>query len=322
MKFDFSNLKIFSAIGARASFGLILNNLAKTDEDLIVVTADVSTSAGLDRFKKNYKKRLIDVGIAEQNLIGIATGLSSVGYKSITTTFSPFQTLRCLEQIKVNLSYMKEKVIMVGLASGLCLGNLGFTHCSIDDIGALRSLPNITIISPADCYELYKTIIASLKHKNSVYIRLTGDKNLPIIYKKDYQFSIGEPIEIKKGKDVCLFSNGAILNEAIKCSEFLSKKGISVNVVNVHTIKPLNQKKILKFIKKKKLILTLEEHNIIGGLGSAIAEIMSDGGYKTKLIRLGVNDNYVNSGSYEYLKNKYKLTEKHVSRVILDKIKN
>lgn len=322
MKFDISNLKILSAIGARASFGLILNDLAKTDKDLIVVTADVSTSAGLERFKTNYADRIIDVGIAEQNLIGVATGLSSVGYKSITTTFSPFQTLRCLEQIKVNLSYMSEKVIMVGLASGLCLGNLGFTHCSIDDIGALRSLPNITIISPADCYELYKSIKASLQHKNSVYIRLTGEKNLPIVYKKDYQFSIGEPIEIKKGKDVCLFSNGAILYEAIKCSESLSKKGVSVNVINVHTIKPLNKKKILKFINNKKLILTLEEHNIIGGLGSVISEIMSEEGCKTKLIRMGINDKYVNSGSYQYLINKYKLKEKYISKIILEKIKN
>ena len=142
----------------RATFGLAAFDLAKKIDDLIIVTADVSTSAGLDRFKKTYPEKYIDVGIAEQNMIGIATGLSSEGYNVITTTFSPFQTLRCCEQIKVNLGYMKHKVCLVGLASGLVLGTLG-SYCSTEDVGVLRSIPNITIISPADGLETIKAML-------------------------------------------------------------------------------------------------------------------------------------------------------------------
>ena len=158
MKLDKNKIKIFSQIGMRATFGMACLELVKEYPNLIVCTADVSTSAGLDRFRKNFKDNYVDVGIAEQNLIGVATGLSEVGYNVITTTFSPFQILRCCEQIKNNLGYMKSKITMVGLASGLVLGTLGFTHASIEDVGAIRSIPNINIISPADSLETVKSI--------------------------------------------------------------------------------------------------------------------------------------------------------------------
>ena len=158
-----NNFKIWSKIGMRASFGIIAQEIGSTEKELIILTADVSTSAGLDKFKKKFPEKYLDVGIAEQNLIGIASGLASEGFNIITTTFAPFQTMRCCEQIKVNLGYMKQKICMVGLASGLVLGNLGYTHCCIEDIGVLRSIPNISIISPADSGELAKALIASLK---------------------------------------------------------------------------------------------------------------------------------------------------------------
>ena len=141
------NIKLWSNLGTRATLGLSILDIIKENENLIVVTCDVSTSAGLDRFRKSYPSNYVDVGIAEQNMIGVATGLASEKFDVITTTFSPFQTLRCCEQIKVNLGYMKEKITMVGLASGLVLGNLGYTHCSIEDVGVLRSIPNLKIVS-------------------------------------------------------------------------------------------------------------------------------------------------------------------------------
>ena len=152
------NIKMWSTIGARATFGLAALDLAKEIDNLIVLTCDVSTSAGLDRFRKTYPNKYIDLGIAEQNMIGIATGLANEGFPVITTTFAPFQTMRCCEQIKVNLGYMKKNVTMVGLASGLVLGTLGYTHCCIEDIGVLRSIPNLSIISPADSLETAKSI--------------------------------------------------------------------------------------------------------------------------------------------------------------------
>jgi len=182
MKITERDIKIWSSIGSRATFGIAALELAKVHKDLIVITSDVSTSAGLDRFRKTLPNQYIDVGIAEQNMMGIAAGLASEDFKVITTTFTPFQTARCCEQIKINLGYMENKVCMVGLASGLALGTLGYSHCSIEDIGMLRSIPNINIISPADGLETVKSIQAALTSQNSCYIRLTGVANNKIIY--------------------------------------------------------------------------------------------------------------------------------------------
>ena len=185
-------IKIWSTIGPRATFGMAALEFSKRYEDLMIVTSDVSTSAGLDRFRKTNPEKYLDVGIAEQNMIGIAAGLSSEGFKVITTTFSPFQTARCCEQIKVNLGYMNHKVIMVGLASGLSLGMLGYTHCCIEDIGVLRSIPGITIISPADSISTIKATLSSINYDQSVYIRLTGPVPNPPVYAENFEFIIGK----------------------------------------------------------------------------------------------------------------------------------
>ena len=231
-----NNIKIWSSLGMRATFGLIAIELAKKYPDLIITTSDVSTSAGLDRFKNKFPDQYIDVGIAEQNLIGVSTGLSSEGFKVISTTFAPFQTLRCCEQIKVNLGYMKHKICMVGLASGLVLGNLGFTHCSIEDIGVLRSIPNLTIISPSDCLETAKAVEASIKHHESVYIRLTGGANNPIVNFEDYKFMDSLPVfgGIYDNSNFCseniearLFNIGVWLSEEVPLILFACSKSFS-----------------------------------------------------------------------------------------------
>ena len=302
MEINEKNIKLLSSIGPRASFGLSAIDLLKKHEDLMILTCDVSTSAGLDRFRKQFPKNYIDLGIAEQNLIGVATGLASEKFKVVTTTFAPFQVIRCCEQIKVNLGYMKEKITMVGLASGLVLGNLGFTHCCIEDIGILRSIPNIKILSPSDSLETIKAIEASVEDENSCYIRLTGGTNNPIINTKDYKFEIGKSILMKEGKDLLIVAAGAILSECLKVSEILNKENISSTVINMHTIKPIDEKMIRDHINQKKLVVTVEEHNIIGGLGSAVSEVMSKLNNSPPLLFLGVNDNYSKSGSYKFLK--------------------
>ena len=157
------NIKIWSTIGERATVGIAALELARTIDNLMVLTCDVSTSAGLDRYRKTYPEKYLDLGIAEQNMIGVAAGLASENFNVITTTFAPFQTMRCCEQIKVNLGYMRQKICMVGIASGLALGTLGYTHCCIEDIGTLRSIPGITIISPADSLETVKALEAAVK---------------------------------------------------------------------------------------------------------------------------------------------------------------
>ena len=302
MEINEKNIKLWSSIGPRATFGLSMLDLIKKYNDLMILTCDVSTSAGLDRFRKQYPDNYLDLGIAEQNLIGVAAGLASENFKVITTTFAPFQAIRCCEQIKVNLGYMKEKITMVGLASGLVLGNLGFTHCCIEDVGILRSIPNLKIISPSDSLETIKAIEASLNDQSSCYIRLTGGSNNPIINKKDYDFKIGKSILLTEGKDILIISAGSILNECIEVAETLKNENLSTTIINMHTIKPIDEEAIIKHAKNKKLIVTIEEHNIIGGLGSAVAETISKDNKISKLLRLGIQDSYSKSGSYNYLK--------------------
>ena len=194
MNINDRNIKIWSTIGSRATLGIAALELAKEIENLIILTCDVSTSAGLDRFRKIYPDKYLDLGIAEQNMIGVAAGLASENFNVITTTFAPFQTIRCCEQIKVNIGYMRQKICMVGIASGLALGTLGYTHCCIEDVGILRTIPGIAIISPADSLETVKALEAAIKFDSPTYIRLTGSSNNPIVYKEDYKFEIGKSI--------------------------------------------------------------------------------------------------------------------------------
>jgi len=260
MKIDDKIIDLWSKIGSRAAFGLSLIDLKKEFDNLQVVTADVSTSAGLDRYKRMFPEKYIDVGISEQNMIGVATGLSEMGFNVITTTFSPFQTLRCNEQIKNNLGYMKSKVTMVGLASGLILGTLGFTHASIEDVGAIRSIPNLNIISPSDSLETVKAVYASLKQEKSTYIRLTGGQPNPKVYDDDYNFQIGKAIKIINGEEIAILACGARVSDCIDVSKlFYKDHEKKISVYNFHTIKPIDEEEIKLIARKYKYILTVEE---------------------------------------------------------------
>ena len=320
MIIDEKKIKMWSTIGPRATLGMALLEISQKMKDLIVLSGDVSTSAGLDRFRKLNPIQYVELGISEQNMIGVATGLSSENFNVVTTTFAPFQTIRCCEQIKINLGYMKHKVTLVGLASGLALGNLGYTHCCIEDIGILRSIPNLVIMSPADSLETVKCLQESLKSDKSVYIRLTGVSNNPIIYNKDYELKIGKSLKLLDGKDLTIFSNGRMVYNSLKAAEKLKKEGIFASVINMHTIKPIDTDAI-KIASKNKLIVTVEEHNIIGGLGSAIAENLSEENTSSKLIRIGIKDNYTSGGSYEYLQKKHGLDPDNIVENILKNFK-
>ena len=315
---DEKKIKLFSTIGPRATFGLAMLDVVKLYKNIILLTSDVSTSAGLDRFRNQYKENYIDVGISEQNLINVATGLSKIDFNVITTTFAPFQTMRCLEQIKVNQGYMKNKIVMVGLASGLVLGPLGYTHCCIEDIGVLRSIPNITIISPADTLELVKSLEASILYNEPVYIRLTGGQNSGIIYDKDYNFKIGTPVTLQEGKEGIILSNGSITYNCLQAVKKLKDSyNMNFSLVNVHTIKPLNEKYVLEACKNKKYIITVEEHSLIGGLKSAVSEVLVKSKTDFKNFKsLGINDKYEYSGTYNYMLDKHGLSVEKIVNFI------
>jgi len=321
MKLDKSKIKLFSTIGSRATFGLVCLDLAKEIENLMILTSDVSTSAGLDRFKLKFPEKYLDVGIAEQNLIGVATGLSSGGHNVFTTTFAPFQTMRCFEQIKVNLGYMKKKVTMVGIASGVVLGTLGFTHCCIEDLSLMRSVPGMTVISPADCGEVAKCVFASANYKGPIYIRLTGAANNPIVYNEDYDFEIGKAIKLRDGDDVTIFATGSMVFHSLGAAKILEEHKIKAGVFNIHTIKPLYNEIINKNSENKKLIVTVEEHSAIGGLSSAIAESNSRLPNKAKQLSISLPDKYFQGGEYFDLLNKFDLNSKGIAGKVLNSLK-
>ena len=320
MDINEKNIKIWSTIGSRATLGIAALKLAKEIDNLMVLTCDVSTSAGLDRFRKTYPEKYLDLGIAEQNMIGVAAGLASENFNVITTTFAPFQTMRCCEQIKVNIGYMKQKICMVGIASGLSLGTLGYTHCCIEDVGILRSIPGITIISPADSLETVKALQAAVKSKNPSYLRLTGSSNNPIVYKEDYEFKIGKSITLKKGKDITIFCAGSMVYQSLEAAKILETKNVSSKVVNMHTIKPID-KLAIDEARDCALIVSVEEHNVIGGLGSAIAEYKSGLKKFPRQLFLGVMDTYTKGGNYKFLQEKHRLTSDKIAEDILSNIK-
>ena len=320
MDINEKNIKIWSTIGSRATLGIAALELAKEIDNLMVLTCDVSTSAGLDRFRKTYPEKYLDLGIAEQNMIGVAAGLASENFNVITTTFAPFQTMRCCEQIKVNIGYMKQKICMVGIASGLSLGTLGYTHCCIEDVGILRSIPGITIISPADSLETVKALQAAVKSKNPSYLRLTGSSNNPIVYKEDYEFKIGKSITLKEGKDITIFCAGSMVHQSLEAAKILETKNVSSKVVNMHTLKPID-KLAIDEARDCALIVSVEEHNVIGGLGSAIAEYKSGLEKFPRQLFLGVMDTYTKGGNYKFLQEKHRLTSDKIAEDILSNIK-
>ena len=320
MDINEKNIKIWSTIGSRATLGIAALDLAKEIDNLMILTCDVSTSAGLDRFRKTYPEKYLDLGIAEQNMIGVAAGLASENFNVITTTFAPFQTMRCCEQIKVNIGYMKQKICMVGIASGLALGTFGYTHCCIEDVGILRSIPGMTIISPADSLETVKALRAAVKSENPSYLRLTGTSNNPIVYNQDYGFKIGKSITLKEGKDITIFCAGSMVYQSLEAAKILETRNVSSKVVNMHTIKPID-KLAIEDSCNSELIVSVEEHNVIGGLGSAIAEHKSSLKKSPKQLFLGIKDTYSKGGNYKFLQEKHRLTPDKIAEDILLHIK-
>jgi len=321
MQITSNDIKMWSTVGARPTYGLAIMELAKEREDLIVLTPDMSSSAGLKRFVKTYPDKFLDVGIAEQNMIGIAAGLSDNGYNVFTVTFAPFQTMRCLEQIRVDLAYANIKVTMTGLASGVIHGSLGNTHCCFEDIGVLRSIPNLIIISPADGVGIVKAVFAAAECDKPVYIRVTGGANNPIVYDNDIVFKIGEAIELEAGNDLTIFASGTMVYYSLQAAKILRQNGITANVWDMHTIKPIDKAAIQSAVQKDKLIVTIEEHSIFGGLSSAVAEYLSSFKNNPSQLAIGINDFFPKPGDYQFMLRQCGLTPEQIAEKILFTLK-
>lgn len=284
-----------------------------------VLSSDMSVVAGLDRFKKEYPDNFYNVGIAEQNLLGVAAGLDSEGFKTIAVAQACFISMRSFEQVRQYLGYMGGKVMCVGINSGFSLTFFGNTHYAIEDMALMRSIPNMTVLSPADAGEAVKLFDAALKVDGPVYLRLSGSLNTPIVYKEDYELKIGQAITLKEGEDIAIFATGLMVSNALKASELLLEKGITATVVDVHTIKPIDKDTILKNCGKK-LLVSVEEHNVVGGLGTAIADVLSEQRNSAPLLKLGVQDHFMPVGDYGYLVEQAGLTPEQIAASIENKL--
>jgi len=311
-----SNARQWSRLGSRGVLGQAILALAETKQNLMVLSADLGNSSGLDRFKNAYPDKFLNVGIAEQNMIGVAAGLAKEGFVVFATSFAPFISMRCCEQIRMSLGYMTLNVKAVAIGSGLAMAYLGNSHYGIEDASIMRSIPNLTVVSPADCAEIIKTVFAAAEYEGPMYIRLTGAGNNPIVYKEDYNFKIGKAITLREGSDITIIANGTMVYESLEAAKLLELQGLSATVVNMHTIKPLDTSVIDKAVASSKLLVTVEEHSVVGGLGGAIAE------YKTALrnappqLIIGLPDKFGKAGDYKYLLEKYGLTGEHIAQKI------
>lgn len=317
-----SNIKLWSRLGSCGAFGFAANELAQTNDKVLMVTSDLCFYSGLDRFKSQYPNKLFNVGIAEQNMVGVASGLANEGFIPFATTYATFASARCADQVRVNMGYMNLNVKLVGLTAGLSVGILGPTHISIEDIAIMRSIPNVIILSPADCAETIKATIAASKIDAPVYLRLSGPMNNPIVYTDDYDFEIGKAITLLEGKDISIISTGTMVYNSLKAAKILKEKySICASVINMHTIKPLDKNEV-DMACKSNLIVTVEEHSKIGGLGSAVSEYLSEKTNKPPQLILGLSDEYKHAGSYDYLIQQYGLTPEKIAENILQKYKN
>ncbi|MGL4849567.1 MAG: transketolase family protein [Clostridium sp.] len=298
----------------RESYGHTLKKLGKENKDIIVLEADLSKATKSEIFKKEFPDRFINVGIAEQNMIGMAAGLSKMGKIPFATTFAVFAAGRAFEIIRNSVCYPNMNVKIAATHAGITVGPDGGSHQAIEDIAIMSSLPNMTVLSPADDIEACKCIEEAAKIKGPVYIRL-GRIPLDDIYNEDYEFKIGKGSEIIKGNDITIISTGIMTHKAIEAAKELKKEGIQARVINIATIKPIDKEIIIKAAKETKGIITVEEHSIIGGLGDRVGSVVNEN-YPTIVKKIGVKDKFGESGNPDELLEKYGLTVENIIKEI------
>lgn len=305
----------------RDAYGETLVELGRSNENVVVLDADLSPSTKTSVFAKEFPDRFFDVGIAEANMISVAAGLASAGKIAFASTFSVFGVEKGLNQFKQSVAYPRLNVKLVTTHSGISVGEDGSSHFCIEDIAVMRSLPNVTVILPADAIETKVATKAIAEYDGPVFMRLSRPKT-PLIYEdgyrldgKDLDFEIGKSVTLREGKDVTIVATGLMVAEALRAASDLAKEGIDAGVINIHTIKPLDRDAILKAALSTGALVTVEEHNIIGGLGGAVAEELVEEA-PVPMIRVGVKDTYGESGPWKELFAKYGLTAPNIANSV------
>ena len=298
-------------IATRESYGNTLKELGAEYPNLVVLDADLAGATKTATFGKAYPERFFDCGIAEGNMIGVAAGLATMGFIPFASSFAMFATGRAYEQIRNSVGYPKLNVKIAASHAGITVGEDGASHQCNEDIALMRTIPGMVVLNPSDDVEAKAAVRAAIEHKGPVYIRL-GRSAVPVINDRpDYKFELGKGILLKEGTDVTIVATGVVVDSAIKAAKMLEEDGISAEVINIHTIKPLDKELIAKSAKKTGKVVTVEEHSVIGGLGSAVTEALAEC-CPTVVKRLGMQDVYGESGPAAELLAKYKLDGKGV----------
>ena len=320
MDFNRIQLRTWSMLGKRGTFGSAYSELAPNEDKCMVLSADFVRSSGLERFSKAYPEKCLNVGIAEQNLIGIASGLASEGYNVFATSFAAFICTRSYEQVKIHCGYMKHNIKVIGLAAGFGVQQQGNTHYGLDDICLMRAIPGMTILSPADSAEVVKMTEALMHYEGPAYLRLCGEAGDPMVYKEDYDFEIGKAITLREGADVTIVATGTMVYQSLEAAKLLAEKGIECKVINMHTIRPLDAEVLDKYCHDCKLVVTAEEGFVTGGLGAAVAEeLLQSGKRVVPMLQIGLRE-FPHAGSYKYMLAQTGLDAESIAKRIEEKL--
>lgn len=304
----------------RKTFGEAVIEAAATNQNIVVLSADSSSGSGLGDFKKKFPERHFEFGIMEQGVTGFASGLATTGKIPVFAAIAPFVTARNFEMFRNDLGYMNQNVKIVGRSAGLTYDQLGSTHHSIDDIAIIRTIPGVTVINPGDPVTIRKAVHAMIRHVGPCYMKI-GSPPMPVLYDEDVDFTMGKGIVIKDGHDVTLIGTGTVLSKTVAASKLLEEEGVSVLLIDIHTVKPLDRNLILSAARKTGKIVTVEEHFTAGGLGSAIAELTSQE-FPVKMKMIGIGDFYASNGPYEELLGKYGLQPDQIKETVIKFLSN
>lgn len=315
MRITKASVRSWARLGQRATFfAMAMPEIAKGNNDLKVLTADLAQLSNLERFAKTYPDKFLNVGIAEQNMIGIASGLAVEGYCVFATTYASFLAVRSLEHVRQHLSNLNLNVKLVGTAAGMVAARSGIAHWATEDMAFMRALPNMTVMSAADCVEAYCMAHYAASVDGPIYIRLNGTPDCPVVYDETYVFQPNKIQVLCQGSDVALLGTGLMVHEALEAAKELEQAGISCTVADVHTLKPLDVETLTQVFSSHKLIVTVEEHNIIGGLGSAVAEYKATLEGAPRQLMIGVPDAFTGkTGSQRFIWEQFGMTSPQIA---------
>jgi len=299
----------------RKTFGEALVEVGEKDQRVIAISADSSSGSGLGPFRDRFPERHLEFGIMEQGIIGFASGLATTGKIPFVAAIAPFVTARPFEMFRNDLGYMNQNVKVVGRCAGLTYSDLGPTHQSLDDVAIIRTIPGVTVISPGDPVEIKKAVHAAAGHVGPVYIKI-GSPKMPILMDEGYEFQIGKGVLMEEGDDITLIGTGTVLARAWEAAQLLKKRGMHPRLINIHTIKPLDRDLIVRAARETGRIVTVEEHYRVGGLGSAVSELLAQV-HPVPMRFIGVDDQYASNGPYEELLGLYGLLAEQIAETVV-----